>query len=137
MRTTPRTEDEAKRASSRTLFKPGWRLARINEGGERPDRFGNDMIELLVSVPDGQGGERLIKDWLFSTDRGAAKLRHCCEAVGALDAYERGEISQEDFPGHDVEVKLGIEKKRGFPDRNIIEDYRPAASAVVQLRPAS
>src|SRR5262249_42373268 len=40
----------------------------------------------------------------------------------------------EDFAGADVEVKLGIEKRRGFPDRNIIEDYRAAAASVVNLR---
>lgn len=132
MKTTPRSEDEAKRASSRTLLKAGWYPARITEAVEKPSRRGNDMIELTV-VAD----ERELRDWLTDSDMGAAKLRSCCNAVGALDAYEAGEISQADFPGHDVQVKIIVEKRRGFPDQNRIEDYRPASSAsVVTLRSA-
>jgi hypothetical protein len=71
------------------------------------------------------------------TALGAAKLRHACEAVGALDRYESGEITQDDFPGHDVQVKIIIEKRRGFPDQNRIVDYRPAtAGRVLNLRTA-
>jgi hypothetical protein len=41
------------------------------------------------------------------------------------------------FPGQDVEVKIIVEKRRGFPDQNRIEEYRPvAASPVVNLRSA-
>jgi hypothetical protein len=114
------------------LLKAGWYPARITEAVEKPSRRGNDMIELTV-VAD----ERELRDWLTDSDMGAAKLRSCCNAVGALDAYEAGEISQADFPGHDVQVKIIVEKRRGFPDQNRIEDYRPASSAsVVTLRSA-
>jgi hypothetical protein len=138
MRTTPRSDSEARLASSRTLVKAGWHPARITEAVEKPSRRGNEMIELTVVVRDAGGNERELRDWLTDSDMGAEKLRNCCKAVGVIDRYEVGEISQEDFPGHDVEVKLGIEKKRGFPDRNVIEDYRAADSSVVHhLRPAS
>jgi hypothetical protein len=50
-----------------------------------------------------------------------------------LAKYEAGELDQSDFPGP-VRVKLGIEKKRGFPDRNVILDYAPSDSPVVNLR---
>jgi hypothetical protein len=76
-------------------------------------------------------GDSTFRDWLSDADRGAAKLRHACEAVGALARYEAGAIGQDDFPGHNVQVKVGIQKgTRNFPgDRNVIEDDRAADSA--------
>lgn len=137
MRTTPRSETEAQKVSKRTLLKPGWHPARITEAIEKVSKAGNDTIELSVAVTHGETDERTFRDWLTDSPLGAAKLRHCCASVGALEKFEAGEISQDDFPGHDVEVKLGIEKKRGFPDRNVIQDYRAAsASSVVPLRSA-
>ena len=66
---------------------------------------------------------------------GALKLRHAAEAVGALAKYEAGEIGAADFPGHDVQVKLTVQKRRGYPDANAVEDYAPAeAGRVVNLR---
>jgi hypothetical protein len=138
LKTTFRTEDEAKRVSRRTLLRAGWHDARITEAVEKPSKRGNDMIELTVVVPDADGTERQLRDWLTDSDMGAAKLRSCCQAVDALDRYEAGEISQADFPGNDVRVKIEIEKRRGYPDQNRIEEYRPAAaSTVVNLRATS
>ena len=136
MRVTNRSEDEAKRASSRTLLKAGWYPARIKDAVDKVAKSGRDMIEQTVVVGAGDGNERELRDWLTDSDMGAAKLRNCCKAVGALNRYEAGEISQDDFPGHDVQVKLAIEKKRGFPDRNVVEDYRPIGAPVAQLRSA-
>ena len=129
MRINPRSVDELKAAASRAALKTGWHPAEITEAAERTDKNGDDMIELVVSI-----GGRSLKDWL-SGKWSAAKLRSCCEAVGA--AYEAGEISQDYFPGRDVQVKISIEKRRGFPDQYRIQDYRAAsASAVVPLRTA-
>ena len=65
----------------------------------------------------------------------ALKLRHAAEAVGALAKYDAGEIGAADFPGHDVQVKLTVQKRRGYPDANAVEDYAPAeAGRVVNLR---
>jgi hypothetical protein len=128
MKTTVRTEVEAVRVSTRTLLKPGWHDGVITEAIEKVARSGNDCIELTVVI-----GEKTLRDWLSDADRGAAKLRHACEAVGALARYEAGEITQDDFPGHDVQVKIGIQKgTRSFPgDRHMIEDYRAAAGSRV------
>jgi hypothetical protein len=102
---------------------------------ERPSARGNEMIELDIAVPDGRGGERLFKDYLTGTPLGALRLRHACEAVSALDRYtSEGEVYASDFPGHTVRVKIGIEKKRGYAPRNIIEDYAAAEARVVSLR---
>ncbi len=138
MRTTPRSEAEATKASRRTLLKPGEYDGRFREAVERKSKRDKDMIEAVVVVFDGDGGEREFRDYLTDTTLGAAKLRHACEAVGALHKYEAGEIGQDDFPGHAVRVRIGIEKKRGWPDRNQIEDYAPASASgvVTPLRAA-
>jgi hypothetical protein len=126
---TYESDDEARKASSRGVLKAGRYSAQIREAVEKPDRHGNDMIEFLVAVFDPQGAERLVKDWLTTHDKAAAKVRSCASACNLLDRYEANELSQDDFPGHDVQVKITVEKRRGFPDQNRIELYYPAASA--------
>jgi len=135
MKTTFRSESDAIRVSRRGLLSAGWHDAPIIEAIEKASKRGTDMIELTITIADAEGNQRTLRDWLTDTALGAAKLRHACEAVGALTRYESGAIGQADFPGHDVRVKIGIEKKRGYPDRNVIEDYA-AASAAVDLRAA-
>jgi hypothetical protein len=126
-----RSVDELKATAAPVALKAGWHPAEISEAAERPDKNGDDMIELVVNV-----GGRSLKDWL-SDKWSAAKLRAAVVAVGALDAYEAGEISQDDFPGRTVQVKISIEKRRGFRDQYRIEDYRAAsASSVVNFRTA-
>jgi hypothetical protein len=138
MRTTPRTEDEAVRASTRSLLPAGWHDGRITEAVEGISPRNNPTMRLTVAVVDDEGVERTLQDVLSDTPLGAAKLRHACEAVGTLPGYQAGKISQDDFPGHDVQVKLAIEKRRGFAPRNIIEDYRAGSSTpAVPLRVAS
>ena len=43
---------------------------------------------------------------------------------GALAKYQAGNLEAADFPGHDVRVKISIEKQRGYPDQNRIDDKR-------------
>jgi hypothetical protein len=136
MKVTPRSREEAMRVSSRELIKPGWVTSTIDEAGETRSRFGNPMIALrhLVQIPDGS--ERELPDWLVNAPAGAAKLRAAVVAVDALDRYENGEISAEDFAGRTVQIRVGIEKRRGQPDRNFVETYRPASADVVTLHRA-
>ena len=135
MKTTVRTEEEAVKLSRRTLLKSGWYDGDITEAIEKPaQRSGNDTIELCVIVED-----RTLRVWLSDAARGSALLRHCCQACGdeVFRRYEAGAITQEDFPGHHVQVKIGVQKgTRAFPgDRNVIEDFRAATGAdVVNLR---
>ena len=136
MKVTVRTEADAVKASRRTLLKPAWYPGRITEALEKlAQRSGKDTIELSVAVED-----RTLRTWLSDAERGAALMRHCCQACGddVFERYEAGEVGQDDFPGHDVEVKIGIQKgTRAFPgDRNVIEDFRPlsADSRAVNLR---
>ena len=133
------TEAEALKASREMrTWKPGWYSGRIDTARETLSKAQNECFELSVIVRNAAGDERTFKDWLTATKFGMLKLLHCIEAVGALEKYNVGqEITDDDFPGHEIEVKLAIEKKRGFPDRNIIEDYRAAAAASINPRPAS
>ena len=123
MKVAVHSETEARKASQRKLLSAGQYPARIIEAVEKASKAGNDMIELLVTVRGADGKERELRDWLVGNDRGALKLRHAAEAVGALAKYEAGEIGQNDFPDHNVRVKIIIEKRRGYPDQNRIDDY--------------
>ena len=131
MKTTPRTEAEAVKASRRTLLPVGMADGEIREASDQPSKRGKEMITLIVVVRDADGIERELRDFLTDAPVCAVRLRHVSEAVAALDKYENGSIGAEDFPGHAVRVKIGIEKKKGFPDRNVIADYAPPAAARV------
>ena len=120
------SDDEAKRASSADEFKPGWHPARIKEAHERPDKNGEDMIELLLGLPFRGNGEFERRDWLSNNKRGARKLRNCCIACNVLDHYEQQDIQPALFPGKDVLVKL-VRSGRFLN----IEDYRPLNSTGV------
>lgn len=126
MKVVGRSEAEAAKASRRTLLRSGVYDALIREAVEKESKRGNEMIDVSVVVYDGEGGEREFRDFLTNTTLGALKLRHACEAVGAISKYESGDISASDFAGRNVRVKIGTEKRRGWPDRNVIEDYAPA-----------
>jgi hypothetical protein len=134
MRVTPRTAEEAKRVSSRELIEPGWVDSVIDQAGQTKSRFGNPMIALrhLVQMPDRS--QRELPDWLLDVPAVAEKLRSAVVAVDALDRYEQGEIAAEDFVGRTVQIRVGIERRRGQPDRNCVLEYRTAS--VVQLRSA-
>ena len=134
MKTTPRSEADAKRASRPELLRPGWTEGEIREASEHRSQRGNHTIELFIAIAAPDGAERLFKDWLTSAPLGALKLRHAVEAVGALAQYDAGEISANSFVGHLCRVRIAIEKKRGYPDRNIIIDYAAANSRVDYLR---
>jgi hypothetical protein len=118
-----KSDTEARKAARPVLLRAGRYPARITEAVERQSKAGNDVLELQVVVTASDGSERTFRDWLTASDRGAQKARNCCLAVGELHAYEAGEISAELFPGHDVQVTIGIRKQRGWPDANEINDY--------------
>jgi hypothetical protein len=123
--------------SSRELIKPGWVDSIIDQATETKSRAGRPMIALrhLVQLPDGS--ERELPDWLLDAEAVADKFRAAVVAVDALDRYQQGEISAEDFAGRKVQILVSVEKRRGQPDRNYVESYRAApSSSVVSLRSA-
>lgn len=135
MDVTPRSEEEARRASSRELIKPGWHGAMIVEATEKQSRRGNPMLELLHLVPLPDGSDRELRSYLTDTNLGAELLRSAVVAVDALEAYQNGSIGGQDFAGRSVQILVGIEKRgRGLPDVNYIQSYRALPAEVVNLR---
>ncbi len=123
MRTTNRSDTEAMRISNRRAWKDGWYEGVIQTAIEKFCKNDNEMIELAVLVTGRDGAERVLSDWLTDSDLGASKLRHCCESAGVLDKYEQGRVTQDDFPGKHIQVKLITQKRNGFSG-NRIDDYR-------------
>lgn len=133
--TNPRSEAEAHSASRHALL-TGWQDGVIAEASEDTSRRGNAMMKVTVVVTDAQGIERTFFDFLTDTPQGALRLRHAVMATGCLAKYESGEeLQPEDFAGRQIKIKLKTERRNGFT-RSVIEDYRAAASSVVNLRAA-
>ena len=132
----PRSEAEAQReeAARRKAWKVGLYSATCLSASERPSKRGNDMIETVWAVT--QWRRKCASSAIISQTRlcQALKLRHCCEATDCLAQYEAGEVHAEMFIDREATVQLGIEKRRGYPERNTILDYRPAS--VIGLRQA-
>jgi hypothetical protein len=82
---------------------------------------GNPMIELKVKISRLDGAARTITDYLL--EKTPEKLRHCAAACGVLDRYLSGSLSDGDLLGKRGSLRLGVEKKKGYPDRNVIADY--------------
>jgi hypothetical protein len=125
MKTTPRTDVEAKRLSERKPLPVGWRDATIISAVERPSKKGNETIELELLVVDGEGDERTMRDWLSDAALASQKLRHCCEACGddVFAKYEAGSVGSSDFPGYTVRIRFTVDKIRGKSSFNSVCDY--------------
>ena len=135
----PPTEAEAAKLAEKPAPMPdGVYPAHITRAHEdRAKKSGRDMIVATFVVLDAEGNEREIPVYLNTSNAGLLLLRHACIAVGAEAKFNAGTISAEDFPGHDVRVVIGTERKRGWAARNVILDVMPAESAgVVSLRAA-
>jgi hypothetical protein len=115
----------------------GVRTGHIAEATDTRTKKGKPMTVLTVIVCDDAGNERQIPIYLTESDAGLTMLRHCCISVGALDAFSQGAIESSLFPGHDVRVLIGTEKKGKWPARNVVLDVLPPeTTSVVALHAA-
>ncbi len=129
----PKTEKEL--TDSRLLPK-GIYDFEIEDAWEKKSAANNEMIEIRVRVSNGNGLSRTLRDYLVA--KRLEKLLHCCAACGLADKYRNGCLSDDDFVGKRGRLRLGVEKKRGFPDRNVIEDYvSPENGSRSGLKPLS
>ena len=131
MNFTPRSAEEARRVSFRGPIPPGLYTSTIIAATDTFSRRNTPMIAVqhLVQLPDG---ERELRDWLVDAEATAEKTRSAIEAIDALDRVEHGEaINASDFAGRTVQILVGLEKRRGQPDRNFVQLYRAVPSAVV------
>jgi Protein of unknown function (DUF669) len=113
-------KSEQEIAESRLLPKGEYDFE-ILDAEEKTSKAANSMIVLKVRVSNGNGVARTLTDYLVA--QSAGKLRNCCAACGILDKYDNGVVSEDDFPGKRGRLKLVVEKKRGWPARNVIADY--------------
>jgi hypothetical protein len=134
---TPLSDAAAKEASRRELWKPGLYDGCFSQAIERLSQNNNEVIDVVVVVRDAHGNTREFRDYLnAASPRSSAQLRQAAEAVGALAKYESGMIGAADFSNRQVKILVGVEKRRGFQPRNIIEGYQAAASPVIKLHSA-
>jgi hypothetical protein len=118
MEFVPKTEKQL--AESRPLHAGVFQFE-ILEAWEKTSQAGNPMIELKVQVSNGNGISRTMPDYLLA--KRLEKMLHCCMACGIREKFDSGSVSADDFVGKRGRLRVGLEKKRGFPDRNVIEDY--------------
>ena len=98
----------------------------ILEAWEKTSQAGNPMFELKVQISNGNGISRTLADYLLPKGVRAEKLLHCAIACGLRHEYDSGSLPASSFVGKRGRLRLGLEKKKGFPDRNVIEDYLAA-----------
>lgn len=98
---------------------------------------GNEMIKVKLRV-FGPGGEAHVYDYLMGEGKSAYKLRHCCEVVGLLSDYEKGNLVAQQLLDRTGYVKLGVEDgKNGYLPQNKVKDYvkAPADQPQTQTQP--
>jgi hypothetical protein len=138
MRPSGRSQTQLEKAARPSLLRAGWYDGEFGQVIERVSQQGNEMFDARIIVQEADGTTHEIRDFLLDMGRNGLKFYRACCAVQVGDRYEaKQEISASDFIDHAVRVKIGIEKKRGYPDRNIIEDYAAVAAEVVKLRSAA
>jgi hypothetical protein len=120
MRFEPKTEKEIAEAN---LWPAGEYGFEIIEAVEKISKSGNDMIKLKLKVINNNNAFIFVDDYLL--ENMAYKLRHCAEACGLLESYEKGELSANDMKDKTGTLKLKISKdKTGqYADKNDVQDY--------------
>ena len=116
----PKTQEQF---AGRGLLRKGEYDYEILDARERKSARDNDMFEITVRVSNGNGSTHELRDYLLPT---RPELLNFCASCGLLDKYNGGVLSADDFPGKRGRLRLGLEKKKGFPERNVIEDYLAA-----------
>ncbi len=126
MHFTPRTEQDIQDSK---LWKKGDYDFEVLEGEDKTSKTsGKPMIELRLKLTDGKIS-RTFTDYLLAET--PEKLRHAASACGLIDNYDAGDLPGAAFKGKKGKVRLGIEKdrKKVYPDKNVVLDYICAESA--------
>lgn len=124
MQVTPKTEEQVQPL----VLPAGEYDAFTRTAKDKVSKSDNEMIELMLSVWDGQGNETMVFDYLL--DAMPLKLRHFCIAAGIEEAYQAGELTAELCQEHNVRVKLKIDEGSGaWPRSNKVVDYLAPAAA--------
>jgi hypothetical protein len=137
VQTSGKGDAELLKGARRKKLPTGWQDdAEIEEVVEAISQNDNPMFKCLCSFVDAAGEKWTLTVYLVDRGKGALLLRHACAARGVLAKYDAGSVDQSDLPGP-VRLKVGLDKRRGWPDRLKVEDFAPRVAPVVQLRSAS
>ena len=82
---------------------------------------GNPMIELRLEVSRRDGKKRVIRDYLLPQRQ--QKLLNAAKACDVLETYSAGQLIPDDFIGKSGTLRLSVQRSRGFPPKNVVEDY--------------
>lgn len=93
----------------------------VIEAKDAISKGGNQMIALKHCVWAPDGSERHIYDYLLEAM--AQKLNGFCKATGLTAHYEAGTLAAQDCLGKAGRLKIGIEKREGYPDKNTVKAY--------------
>jgi hypothetical protein len=138
MKPSGRSPSELQKAARPSLLRAGWYDGEFGEVIERLSQRGNEIFDARVVIHLADGTTLEVRDFLADVGRGGLKFYSASVAAGVGAKYEaKEEIFAADFEGKAVRVKLGIEKRRGFSDRNCIESYAAPAAEIVKLRSVS
>jgi hypothetical protein len=94
---------------------------------------GNPMIELRIEISRRDGKKRIVRDYLLPQRQ--EKLLHAAKACDVLETYNAGQLLPDDFIGKSGSLRLGIQRSRGFPPKNVVEDYVTTTSGLLKAFP--
>lgn len=117
-------QEEADAKASGTLV-AGTYDFEIIKADEKISEKGNAMFELNLSVYGTDGEPRSVRDWILP--KMPKKFKHCLDACGLTDKYEKGEVTAEDFLSKtgklEIKQKEYINKDGLKMMTNYVEDY--------------
>ena len=135
MLTSGKSESELVKAAVRRKLPTGWKDGDIEEVSEDISSKENPMFKCLCSFVDEAQEKWSLTVYLVDKGKGAWLLRRACTARGIASKYDSGSVDASDLVGP-LRLKLGIDKRRGWPERLKVEDFAAADSSVVNLRAA-
>lgn len=126
----PYTEEELDRM---TMIPPGIYNAEIISAEEKFSKSGNEMIELIAQIRDGENEKRVVYDWLVFKNHPLCirKIKHFCESAGLSETYKSGRISGGMCANK--RVIIDISEKDG---KNQVNGYKTSHSEPIQNQSA-
>lgn len=132
MKFTPMSAEEIATAG---LLIPGIYPFEVMDALDTFSTAGNEMIKVKLKV-FGPGGEAHVYDYLMGEGKLAYKLWRCCEVVGLLSDYEKGNLVAQQLLDRTGHVKIGVEDgKNGYLPQNKVKDYVKAPAPAEQTKP--
>ena len=99
--------------------------AEIHRVEERQSRAGNDMVEIVVKVFNGDGAHIFVRDYIVcNLQFHLQRLKKLCAACEPEIDFEAGELDTTQLVDQTVMVTLKTEDGQdGFEDRNVVKTY--------------